>query len=113
MGRSKNVFDPDKEWIIMEYSKVLEKNLHHLLITYTKVFILREVAGFSTVEIATLMNTNSMNVNLRLSCVKTQIKNKLANQIFSASEFEYNLLDRDKMVKKVLYDINSINKIKI
>jgi RNA polymerase sigma-70 factor (ECF subfamily) len=88
----------------------LENSLNHLPITYRTVFILREIAGFSTTEIAALINISSININLQLSCAKTMIKNKLANQIFSASIFEYNVRYADSIALKVLCNIHLIDK---
>jgi len=60
-----------------ELSKVLEKSLEEIPLTYRTVFILREVEGFSTNETAELMNSTPVNVKVRLNRAKTLLQKKL------------------------------------
>jgi RNA polymerase sigma-70 factor (ECF subfamily) len=99
----------DSEVINRKYYKVLEKNLHQLPITYSTVFILKEIEGFSIAETAELLNITPLNVTIRLNRAKAIIKCKLANYNSSAKIFEYNLFYADQLVQKILHNIHALN----
>lgn len=88
-----------------ELSKVLEKSLGEIPLTYRTVFILREVEGFSTAETAELMNSTLVNVKVRLSRAKALLQKKVEN-FYSASDiFEFNAVYCDAMVRRVFESI--------
>ena len=88
-----------------ELSKVLEKSLAEIPLTYRTVFILREVEGFSTAETAELMNSTPVNVKVRLSRAKVLLQKKVENFYSSADIFEFNAVYCDAIVKGVFESI--------
>jgi RNA polymerase sigma-70 factor (ECF subfamily) len=84
-----------------ELSKVLEKSLQEIPLTYRSVFILREIEGFNTAETAELINTTPVNVKVRLSRAKALLQKKLESYYTSTDIFEFNAVYCDGMVKKV------------
>ena len=88
-----------------ELSKVLEKSLAEIPLTYRTVFILREVEGFSTAETAELMNSTPVNVKVRLSRAKALLQKKVENFYSSADIFEFNAVYCDAMVRRVFESI--------
>jgi RNA polymerase sigma factor (sigma-70 family) len=108
---AKPVFNQPKmatEKIVLnkELSKVLEKSLQKIPLTYRTVFILREIEGFNTAETAELINTTSVNVKVRLSRAKALLQKKLENHYTSTDIFEFNAVYCDSMVKKVFEQID-------
>jgi len=98
----------DKIVINKELSKVLEKSLQQLPLTYRTVFILREVEGFSTAETAELMNCTTVNVKVRLNRAKNLLQKKLERFYTSADLYEFNALYCDGMVARVFSQIDNI-----
>jgi len=90
-----------------ELSKVLEKSLAEIPLTYRTVFILREVEGFSTAETAELMNSTPVNVKVRLSRAKALLQKKVENFYSSTDIFEFNAVYCDAMVRRVFESITS------
>ena len=88
-----------------ELSKVLEKSLAEIPLTYRTVFILREVEGFSTAETAELMNSTPVNVKVRLSRAKALLQKKVENFYSSSDIFEFNAVYCDAMVRRVFESI--------
>ena len=88
-----------------ELSKVLEKSLADIPLTYRTVFILREVEGFNTAETAELMNSTPVNVKVRLNRAKALLQKKLENFYSSADIYEFNAVYCDAMVKRVFENI--------
>jgi len=88
-----------------ELSKVLEKSLTEIPLTYRTVFILREVEGFSTAETAELMNSTPVNVKVRLSRAKALLQKKVENFYSSSDIFEFNAVYCDAMVRRVFESI--------
>ena len=89
-----------------ELSKVLEKSLEEIPLTYRTVFILREVEGFSTNETAELMNSTPVNVKVRLNRAKALLQKKLENFYSDTDIYEFNAIFCDAMVKRVLQKID-------
>ena len=88
-----------------ELSKVLEKSLEEIPLTYRTVFILREVEGFSTNETAELMNSSPVNVKVRLNRAKTLLQKKLEGFYSSTDIYEFNAIFCDALVKRVINQI--------
>ena len=88
-----------------ELSKVLEKSLEEIPLTYRTVFILREVEGFSTNETAELMNSTPVNVKVRLNRAKTLLQKKLEGFYSSTDIYEFNAIFCDALVKRVINQI--------
>ena len=88
-----------------ELSKVLEKSLEEIPLTYRTVFILREVEGFSTNETAELMNSTPVNVKVRLNRAKALLQKKLENFYSATDIYEFNAIFCDAMVKRVFHQI--------
>ena len=97
----------DKIVLNKELSKILEKSLQEIPITYRTVFILREVEGFSTAETAELMNSTPVNVKVRLNRAKALLQKKIENFYSSKDIFEFNAVYCDAMVKKVFDEIEN------
>jgi RNA polymerase sigma-70 factor (ECF subfamily) len=102
----KPMFDQPKmatETIVFnkELSKVLEKSLAEIPLTYRTVFILREVEGFNTNETAELMNSTPVNVKVRLNRAKALLQKKLESFYSSTDIYEFNAVYCDAMVKRV------------
>jgi RNA polymerase sigma-70 factor (ECF subfamily) len=95
----------DKIVLNKELSKVLEKSLQEIPLTYRTVFILREVEGFSTAETAELMSSTPVNVKVRLNRAKALLQKKIENFYSSTDIFEFNAVYCDAMVKKVFDEI--------
>jgi RNA polymerase sigma-70 factor (ECF subfamily) len=95
----------DKIVLNKELSKVLEKSLQEIPLTYRTVFILREVEGFSTAETAELMSSTPVNVKVRLNRAKALLQKKIENFYSSTDVFEFNAVYCDAMVKKVFDEI--------
>jgi RNA polymerase sigma factor (sigma-70 family) len=91
----------DKIVLNKELSKVLEKSLQEIPLTYRTVFILREVEGFSTAETAELINSTTVNVKVRLNRAKTLLQKKLESFYSSTDIYDFNAIYCDAMVKKV------------
>ena len=89
-----------------ELSKVLEKSLEEIPLTYRTVFILREVEGFSTNETAELMNSTPVNVKVRLNRAKALLQKKLETFYSARDIYEFNAIFCDAMVKRVLQKID-------
>ncbi len=108
--QAKPVFNQSRmgtEKIILnkELSKVLEKSLQEIPLTYRTVFILREVEGFSTNETAELMNSTPVNVKVRLNRAKTLLQKKLEGFYSSTDIYEFNAIFCDALVKRVINQI--------
>ena len=108
--QAKPVFNQSRmgtEKIILnkELSKVLEKSLEEIPLTYRTVFILREVEGFSTNETAELMNSTPVNVKVRLNRAKTLLQKKLEGFYSSTDIYEFNAIFCDALVKRVISQI--------
>src|SRR5215203_6096256 len=88
-----------------ELSKVLEKSLEEIPLTYRTVFILREVEGFSTNETAELMNSTPVNVKVRLNRAKVLLQKKLETFYSGTDIYEFNAIFCDAMVKRVFDEI--------
>jgi RNA polymerase sigma-70 factor (ECF subfamily) len=102
----KPMFDQPKmatETIVLnkELSKVLEKSLAEIPLTYRTVFILREVEGFNTNETAELMNSTPVNVKVRLNRAKALLQKKLESFYSSTDIYEFNAVYCDGMLKRV------------
>jgi RNA polymerase sigma-70 factor (ECF subfamily) len=97
----------DKIVLNKELSKVLEKSLQEIPLTYRTVFILREVEGFSTAETAELMNSTPVHVKVRLNRAKALLQKKIENFYSSTDIFEFNAVYCDAMVKKVFDEIEN------
>lgn len=91
----------DKIVLNRELSKVLEKSLQEIPLTYRTVFILREVEGFSTAETAELINTSPVNVKVRLNRAKALLQKKLESFYSSTDIYDFNAIYCDAMVKNV------------
>lgn len=100
----------DKIVLNKELSKVLERSLQEIPLTYRTVFILREVEGFSTAETAELMNSTPVNVKVRLNRAKALLQKKIENFYSSTDIFEFNAVYCDAMVNKVFDEIEKKHK---
>lgn len=91
----------DKVVFNKELSKVLEKSLQQIPLTYRTVFILREIEGFSVNETAELMNSTPVNVKVRLNRAKALLQKELESFYSSADIFEFNAVYCTAMVQRV------------
>lgn len=97
----------DKIVLNKELSRVLEKSLQEIPLTYRTVFILREVEGFSTAETAELINSTIVNVKVRLNRAKALLQKKLESFYSSADIYDFNAIYCDAMVQKVFASIEN------
>lgn len=92
----------DKIVLNKELSRVLEKSLQKLPLTYRTVFILREIEGFNVNETAELMNSTPINVKVRLSRAKALLQKEIERFYSSAHLFEFNEVYCTAMVNQVM-----------
>jgi RNA polymerase sigma factor (sigma-70 family) len=92
-----------------ELSRMLEKSLEEIPLTYRSVFILREIEGFNTAETAELINTTPVNVKVRLSRAKALLQKKLESYYSSSDIFEFNAVYCDAMVNKVFEQLEHVH----
>lgn len=68
---------PDREMLRRELKSAIDTAVESLPIEQQKVFVLREVKGFSTKEVAELLCISEQNVKVRLHRAKTALQIKL------------------------------------
>jgi RNA polymerase sigma factor (sigma-70 family) len=96
----------DKMVFNKELSKVLEKSLQQIPLTYRTVFILREIEGFTVQETAELLNITPVNVKVRLNRAKSLLQKELESYYCAADIYEFNDVYCTRIVHKVFEVLN-------
>ena len=89
-----------------ELASIMEKSLQNIPVLYRKVFVLREIEGFSVAETAEILDITPVNVKVRLNRARALLQKQI-EQSYSRSElYSFNLIYCDGMVQKVFDEIN-------
>ena len=92
-----------------ELKDILEKAVARLPEKYRVVFVMREVQGMSTDETMEALELGESNVKMRLIRAKEMLRDSL-QQIWNPKDiYEFNLVRCDRIVDKVMGQINGNN----
>lgn len=94
--------NPEQDMIQKEAKQLLEKAIDHLPSKYRVVYMLREIEGMSTSEIADCMGISHNNVKVRLHRAKLMLKERLYELSISCEVFAFGFTRCDGMVEKVM-----------
>ena len=92
-----------------ELKVVLEKAVASLPEKYRLVFVMREVQGMSTNETMEALELGESNVKMRLIRAKVMLRDNLQRLWNPSDIYEFNLVRCDRIVEKVMGNINSGN----
>ena len=92
-----------------ELKDVLEKAVARLPEKYRVVFVMREVQGMSTDETMEALDLGESNVKMRLIRAKEMLRNNLQHLWNPRDIYEFNLVRCDRIVNKVMHQINNNN----
>jgi len=92
-----------------ELKDVLEKAVARLPEKYRVVFVMREVQGMSTGETMEALDLGESNVKMRLIRAKEMLRNSLQHLWNPRDIYEFNLVRCDRIVNKVMHQINNNN----
>jgi len=92
-----------------ELKVVLEKAVASLPEKYRLVFVMREVQGMSTNETMEALELGESNVKMRLIRAKEMLRDNLQRLWNPSDIYEFNLVRCDRIVEKVMGNINSGN----
>jgi len=92
-----------------ELKVVLEKAVASLPEKYRLVFVMREVQGMSTNETMEALELGESNVKMRLIRAKEMLRDNLQQLWNPRDIYEFNLVRCDRIVEKVMGNINSSN----
>jgi len=98
---------PETQAMVHEASKALERAVNELPPSYRMVFILREVEGLSTAEVADALKLSEENVKQRLHRGKAQLRETLYAQVgeHAREAFSFPATRCDRVVAHVLRTI--------
>lgn len=97
-----------RQIVQIELRHVIESALLQLPETYRMVFALREITGLSTADTAIALNISEANVKVRLNRAKLHLRKNIEQQYSPTELFEFNLTYCDKMLSRVLRQIEQI-----
>ncbi len=89
-----------------ELKDILEKAVARLPEKYRLVFVMREVQGMSTDETMEALDLGESNVKMRLIRAKEMLRDSLQHLWNPRDIFEFNLVRCDRIVDKVMRQIN-------
>jgi RNA polymerase sigma factor (sigma-70 family) len=92
-----------------ELKDILEKAVARLPEKYRVVFVMREVQGMSTDETMEALELGESNVKMRLIRAKEMLRDSLQNLWNPRDIYEFNLVRCDRIVDKVMSQINCTN----
>jgi RNA polymerase sigma-70 factor (ECF subfamily) len=92
-----------------ELKSILEKAVADLPEKYRLVFVMREVQGMSTDETMEALNLGESNVKMRLIRAKEMLRDNLQYLWDPRDIYEFNLVRCDRIVHKVMRNINTNN----
>lgn len=93
--------NPEREVILEETKKLLEKAIDNLSVKYRNVYVMRIVEGMSITEIADCLKITPSNVKVRLHRAKLKLKENLYEMIPKSELFEFGAHNCDNIVSKV------------
>jgi len=99
----------EKMLVNKELGHVLENALHKIPEEYRIVFTLRELNGLSTAETMEALNLSESNVKVRLNRVKKMLRAEIEKMYSPTDIFEFNLIYCDRMVDRVMTEIEKRN----
>ncbi len=97
-----NSMNPEKRAITTETRTLIEEAVDRLPKKYRVIFVMRQVEGLPTAEIADCLDLSESNVKVRLHRAKKMLKEELFNITHDASIFEFGNEKCDRMVEKVM-----------
>ena len=103
-----NQVNTEKTIVYKELGHVLENALNKIPEDYRVVFTLRELNGLNVAETSEVVNISETNVKARLSRAKTMLRAQIEKMYSSDDIYEFNLVYCDKMVERVMDNINAI-----
>jgi RNA polymerase sigma-70 factor (ECF subfamily) len=92
-----------------ELGMVMEKALSAIDEDYRLVFTLRELNGLSVAESAEVLSISEANVKVRLNRAKKMLRTEIEKIYTPEDIYEFNLIYCDRMVQRVMDEINKIN----
>jgi RNA polymerase sigma factor (sigma-70 family) len=92
-----------------ELKTTLEKAVAELPEKYRVVFMMREVQGMSTDETMEALDIGESNVKMRLIRAKEMLRDNLQHLWNPRDIYEFNLVRCDRIVEKVMRNINDCN----
>jgi RNA polymerase sigma-70 factor (ECF subfamily) len=107
-----NQSNADKTILNKELGHVLEKALNEIPEDYRLVFTLRELNGLNVAETSEAINITETNVKARLSRAKTMLRAEIEKMYSPEDIYEFNLVYCDRMVERVMANINDDKKYK-
>jgi RNA polymerase sigma factor (sigma-70 family) len=94
--------DPEKEMMRMELRRTIEKAVDSLDSKYKSVYILREVEGMTSSQVANCLGISIVNVKVRNHRAKALLRGHL-NQLTQINDlFEFGFSHCDRMVEEVM-----------
>jgi RNA polymerase sigma factor (sigma-70 family) len=103
-----NTDDTGKKVSNKELNHIIEHSIAGLPIDYRMVFSLREITGLSVAETSEALDISEANVKVRLTRAKSMLRNSIEKMYSPEDIFEFNLVYCDKMVARVMSQINKL-----
>jgi RNA polymerase sigma factor (sigma-70 family) len=102
----------DTNRIVMnnELGSVIEKALVRMPHDFRMVFSLRELNGMNVSETAEALNISEANVRVRLNRARAMLRREIEKSYAPEDIFEFNLVYCDRMVERVMREINKKGK---
>lgn len=97
--------------VTKELGGILEKAILDLPEKYKIIFTLRELNSLSIIETSEVLGITSGNVKIRLSRAKALLRSEIEKMYSPQEIFELNLIYCDEIVRNVMSEIGSINKV--
>lgn len=108
MYAENNHNDPNRSVINRELNHIIENSVTGLPMDYRTVFMLREVNGLNLNETAEILGISEANVKVRLHRAKTLLRKEIEKVYSPAEIFEFNLVYCDRMVERVMGEIERL-----
>lgn len=105
-----NQQNTDKRVLTKELGHVLENALQEIPEDYRIVFTLRELNELSVAETAEVAGISEDNVKARLSRAKSMLRSNIEKMYSTTEIYEFNLVHCDKIVERVLNQIEKERK---
>lgn len=100
----------EKATVNKELGRILENAIHTIPEDYRLVFALRELNGLSVTETSESLAISESNVKVRLNRAKKMLRSEIEKMYSPQEIFEFNLVYCDGMAKRVMAEINELNK---
>jgi RNA polymerase sigma factor (sigma-70 family) len=105
---TRNVNDTGKKVSNKELNYIIENSIASLPVDYRMVFSLREITGLSIAETSEALDISEANVKVRLTRAKSMLRQSIEKMYTPEDIFEFNLIYCDKMVARVMGQINKL-----